>query len=364
MVENKIAVDRNHAALKRILASLVAMAGWTATGGTFLRACGDAGGASILPRHLYVAILRLLRPAEAATRRLVIVLARGISVTLPPLRPAKPKPGPVLLKDGKGTGIVDTGISLYRLGLANVDRRPLRKSAPLLRPARSPSRCSIRCAIRSPAAAPGQAEHRRAPLPARPHRAACHSGRRLPSPHDPIDATRLGQRLAALASALDDMPAQALRFARWRAHRDRMRGQPPSPGRFRRIWPLRPGRPPGGRLSRFDPVARRLSRDPRGGRGSGARPCDGPLCPGEPASRHLMTAHRCGFRRQLAVVPPARSIRAVPRSRGHQTGCLQRPWRVDKTRHAPAHFLPNLSASTRHMRPRTDASPCRFGEQL
>jgi len=26
--------------------------------------------------------------------------------------------------------------------------------------------------------------------------------------------------------------------------------------------------------------------------------------------------------------------------------------------------LPNLSASTRHMRPRTDASPCRFGEQL
>ena len=56
------------------------------------------------------------------------------------------------------------------------------------------------------------------------------------------------------------MPAQALRFARWRARRDQMRGQPSSPGRFRRIWPLRPGRPPGGRLSRFDPVARRLSR--------------------------------------------------------------------------------------------------------
>ena len=260
MVENKIAVDRNHAALKHILASLVAMAGWTATGGTFLRACGDAGSASILPRHLYVAILRLLRPAEAATRRLIIVLSRGISVTLPPLRPAKPKPGPVFLKDGKGTGIVDTGISLYRLGLANVARRPLCKSAPLLRPARSPSRCSIPCAIRSPAAARGSK-----PSTAVPRCLHDLTGRRairvrLPSPHDPIDATRLGQRLAALASALDDMPAQALRFARWRAHRDRMRGQPPSPGRFRRIWPLRPGRPPGGRLSRFDPVARRLSR--------------------------------------------------------------------------------------------------------
>ena len=151
MVENKIAVDRNHAALKHILTSLVAMAGWTATGGTFLRACGDPGSASgrpnTLPRHLYVAILRLLRPAEAATRRLVIVLARGISVTLPPLRPAKPKPGPVLLKDGKGTGIVDTGISLYRLGLANVAPPIVQKQAasptrplafPLLDPLRNP----------------------------------------------------------------------------------------------------------------------------------------------------------------------------------------------------------------------------------
>ena len=153
MVENKIAVDRNHAALKRILASLVAMAGWTATGGTFLRACSDAGGASILPRHLYVAILRLLRPAEAATRRLVIVLARGISVTLPPLRAAKPKPGPVLLKDGKGTGIVDTGISLYRLGLANVAPPPIvqKRTAAATRPLAFP--LLDPCATPSPAAA-------------------------------------------------------------------------------------------------------------------------------------------------------------------------------------------------------------------
>ena len=258
MVENKIAIVRNHEALKRILAGLVAMAGWTAAGGTLLRACGDVGRAANLPRHLHLAILRLLRPAEAATRRLVIVLARGIVVTLPPLRPAKPKPGPVLLKNGKGTGIVNTGISIHRLGLANVLQPIVQKRAasptrppafPLLDPLRNPF-------PRRPRRKPGTAVpsvsgftgRRSIPL------------RRLPSPHDPIDATRLGQRLAALASALDDMPAQALRFARWTARRDRMRGQPPSPGRFRRIWPLRPGRPPGGRLSRFDPVARRLSR--------------------------------------------------------------------------------------------------------
>ena len=182
MVENKIAVDRNHAALKHILAGLVAMAGWTATGGTFLRACGDAGSASgrpnTLPRHLYVAILRLLRPAEAATRRLVIVLARGIVVTLPPLRPAKPKPGPVLLKDGKGTGIVDTGISLYRLGLANVAASHCAKARRFSHPpARFPAARSLAKPVSPPPPPPQlEAEHRRTPLPARPHRAACHSG--------------------------------------------------------------------------------------------------------------------------------------------------------------------------------------------
>ena len=235
MVENKIAVDRNHAALKHILASLVAMAGWTATGGTFLRARGDAGSAATLPRHLYVAILRLLRPAEAATRRLVIVLSRGIVVTLPPLRPTKPKPGPVFLKDGKGTGIVDTGISLYRLGLANVAPPPIvqKRAAAATRPLAFP----LLDPLRNPF--PRRPPPRRSSKPSTAVPRCLHdlTGRhavrvRLPSPHDPIDATRLGQRLAALASALDDMPAQALRFARWRAHRDRMRGQPPSPAGF------------------------------------------------------------------------------------------------------------------------------------
>jgi hypothetical protein len=41
-----------------------------------------------------------------------------------------------------------------------------------------------------------------------------------PSPDDPVDATRLGRRFAALAAALDDLPAHSRRFARWRAARD------------------------------------------------------------------------------------------------------------------------------------------------
>ena len=75
---------------------------------------------------------------------------------------------------------------------------------------------------------------------------------RLPSADDPIDATRLALRLQTLAAALDDLPGQARRFARWRAQA--MPAQSPArptsrhaAARPRRIWPLRPGRPPGWR---------------------------------------------------------------------------------------------------------------------
>jgi hypothetical protein len=84
--------------------------------------------------------------------------------------------------------------------------------------------------------------------------------RRLPAPGDPVDATRLGLRFAALASALDDLPRQAKRFARWRARRDAIRAEERNPDtaaqgghlphvrrRSHRNWPLRPGRPPGWR---------------------------------------------------------------------------------------------------------------------
>ncbi|WP_244648546.1 hypothetical protein [Neoaquamicrobium sediminum] len=72
-------------------------------------------------------------------------------------------------------------------------------------------------------------------------------------PDDPIDATRLALRLRAVAAALDDLPAHASRFARWRARRDaalkdQAQRQPAHRrGVTRRVWPLRPGRPPGWR---------------------------------------------------------------------------------------------------------------------
>ncbi|MFI0843365.1 hypothetical protein [Mesorhizobium sp. IMUNJ 23232] len=255
-MDGSLAIEKNREALKRILAMLVGMAEM-------------AGGASTLPRHLYRAILRLLRPAESAARRLIIAAARGIVVALPPVRPRKPKP-------------VDTAAAMRRLGLAvtvsNDDlrraaaakkaaalraARPRTMSLPLFDPPKYPFRIRRKYV---PAHAmpriwvPGFSEPAPLPLPPPP-----------PSRDDPIDAARLSLRLAALGAALDDLPKQAKRFARWKARCDAAVAEMRQIGsavivrgrtargtvRFQRTRPLWSGRPPGGRLSPYDPIARR-----------------------------------------------------------------------------------------------------------
>ncbi|MEP9388216.1 hypothetical protein [Mesorhizobium sp. KR9-304] len=236
------AIENNREALKRVLAMLVAMAGLDHRPAT-------------LPRHLHRAVLCLLRPAEAAVRRLIIAAARGIVIALPPEYQRKPQPARSILRNGIGTGIVmprglrpKAGTRPARFCLPLTDRLP-RWGAPPRSPACGFPRISI----------PGLT--RPSPVP------------RAPAPDDPVDAARLTLRLAALGRALDDLPREARRFARWRARgvaskpdaagvqngRDAAGAQnrkPPATAgeqdtpravrRFRRVWPLRPGRPPGG----------------------------------------------------------------------------------------------------------------------
>jgi hypothetical protein len=245
------AIERNREALKRVLAMLVAMAGLGSLSSPLAGEDGSArrgkaeplaepgegyfsGSRATLPRRLHRAVLSLLRPAEAAARRLIIVAARGLVVALPPLRPRKPKPTSTVLRNGVGTGIVMPRHLLRQAGLSRPAPRTL--ALPLFDPlprwstrARSAASGFPRISI------PGLTQ----PFPVP----------RAPSRDDLIDATRLALRLDALGRALDDLPREARRFARWRARRDA--------GRVRRLWPLRPGRPPGGRLSRYDPDAPR-----------------------------------------------------------------------------------------------------------
>jgi hypothetical protein len=59
-----------------------------------------------------------------------------------------------------------------------------------------------------------------------------------PPPDGRVSATRLHRRLQALKSALDDLPRQTKRLARWRQRREAA----PS---LKFLSPLRPGHPPG-----------------------------------------------------------------------------------------------------------------------
>jgi hypothetical protein len=231
--------------LKRILAMLVAMAGLcngqSAIAGRQSEPEQTADCSTdcplptadcrpILPRHLHRAILRLLRPAESAARRLVIVMARGLVVTLAPPRPRKAKPASTFLRKPGGTGIL-----MPRGAMATARPAPRALALPLLDPLR-PFRPRPRRPARSGiprVSLPGIT----ALFPVTP--------RRPPAPDDPLDATRLALRLQALRAALDDLPGQARRFARWRARKQA--------GRTRRVWPLRPGRPPGQRPSNRRP---------------------------------------------------------------------------------------------------------------
>ena len=74
----------------------------------------------------------------------------------------------------------------------------------------------------------------------------------LPRPDGLVGAARLSRRLQVLKLALDDLPRQARRLARWRVRRETM----PSP-KFKS--PLRPGPPPGHRRKPSSPQSMRCS---------------------------------------------------------------------------------------------------------
>ena len=129
-----LAIEWNSAALKRTVATLVAMAGMSAAPTSPARgevaARSGAGGSGAaphptpdlrsdpapqgeggalrptLPRRLHRAILRLLRPAESAVRRLIVIAARRLVVPpSPPPRLRKPEPRSIFTRSRTATGI-------------------------------------------------------------------------------------------------------------------------------------------------------------------------------------------------------------------------------------------------------------------
>jgi hypothetical protein len=196
------AIEINHSALSRIVAALVAM----------LELAGSAA-AERLPLPLYRAVVRVLFPAEAAVRRLIVIAARGLVVKVPVSRPM-PK-GRVVT--GKGGG---------RVSFQLFDTR---KRFAVFRPAKK-SRFRV-LSLGDSHLVPLFQPRPSGPWPVK-REAAVSDGT--------VSALRLHRRLAAIRTALDDLPRQTLRMARWSVRRARIE---------RPVFrvPMRPGRPPGHR---------------------------------------------------------------------------------------------------------------------
>jgi len=193
------AIEINQAALTRIVAALIAMIG-LAVQGAGLR----------LPQPLYRRALRVLRPAESAVRRLIVIAAQGVVV-----KPFSVRPMP-------------KGLALAKVGGA-------RASFQLFDPRKRFGSVRVRSA--GPKTGPRVFVFGTGPLV--PLFQPRESRDREPELDDGmVGAQRLSRRLKAIKMALENLPRQVIRLKRWQARRDWMR----SP-KFRS--PLRPGLPPG-----------------------------------------------------------------------------------------------------------------------
>jgi hypothetical protein len=197
------AIRINQSALTRIVAALFAMVGIV-----------DGVLAARLSRPTYRAVLRVLRPAEAAVRRLIVIAAKGLTVKPQAVRPM-PKGLAIARKGSKATAfrLIDPK---QRIALWYPKRRK-----PL------PDHLAPRCLTIfkdpniSPVFQPETSQWRAAP-----------------PKDDSVDTARLGRRLMAIKQALENLPAQAQRLARWRARQT---------AKAKSASALRPGRPPGHR---------------------------------------------------------------------------------------------------------------------
>jgi hypothetical protein len=200
-----LAIERNREPLLRIVAALFAMIGFTGT---------DA--VERLSSPLYRAVLGVLRPAEAAVRRLIVVAARGMV-----MKPRQRRPAPAgLVISGTGQGRVSFQLFDPRrpVGADNGRRHAGPRPEPHIRfvDLAFDPRISVFRRPEPAAAAPPPAED------------------------DTVNAVPLCRRLAAIKRALEDLPRHARRYARWRA-------RPIEARRPRLSTPLRRGPPPGRR---------------------------------------------------------------------------------------------------------------------
>ena len=203
-------IERNAERLVAVLTELFAMAGF------------GRGGTALMPRHVLPGLLALLRPAESALRRLIVIAARGIVVKL--------RNGGVSRAFPKGTAFERDTERVAAFCLID----PLKRFAPQwLEPeAAAPQVMAQAMAQDGPRiSVPGLFD------PVFPPARSVPVLRPDPQDSDLISPNALRRRLIAMRHALDNLPRQALRLARWKARR--------ALRKIGRRSPFRPGFAPG-----------------------------------------------------------------------------------------------------------------------
>jgi hypothetical protein len=144
-------------------------------------------------------------------RRLIVIAARGLVVKLAPSRPMPA--GPI----GKGAGRSYPSFQLFdpRKNFARPRRRAFARTPPRIHVFGSDPRVVALWRAPQPVADPAP-----------------------PPPDGLVNAQAVTRRLQALKLALEDLPRQARRLARWRTRRENAKA-------LMFTSPLRPGHPPG-----------------------------------------------------------------------------------------------------------------------
>ncbi len=203
-MNDEVIINYQVTALMRLVASMFALFGLVPNGPVI----------ASIPADIRRRVLRVLQPAESALRRVILMKARGLIVSISPKRPA---PKGLRLK-GKGTGDRIPAFVLFD---------PRKWFRELAKPHRILRGAGPRIS--------GFDEQRPAFEPSVPRSAEA-------------NPANLCRRLQVLQNALETIPAQAKRLARLQARR-RAAGEP-----LRRTEPRRPGWPPGYRKHHTHPV--------------------------------------------------------------------------------------------------------------
>ena len=208
-------IERNRERLLLAIAPLLAVLGF------------DQRRRDEVPRHFHAFLITLLRPAESAVRRLIIIAAIGIVVKL---RIGASRAFPAGLAERLKKALEEERFPAFPLvdplkRFASADFGWKQEWSEDWGKEQVVPRISV----------PGLFD------PVFPQAVP------IPNRDDPIDTTSLLRRIRSLKSALDNLPRHAKRLARWKAKSELPR-QPGVPHRPGRLSPFRPGLAPGKHL--------------------------------------------------------------------------------------------------------------------